>query len=112
MRLLAIFVASILSLSFLQAKFKQAALQITSPAFENNTPIPLKYSLDGDNIRPELDISNIPSSASSLAVIVEDPDAPKKVWVHWLAINIPVSNLLEENAILGWSVFLAFDNFF
>lgn len=105
MRVWAIFFSFILTLFPLQSifhKFKQEiSLQVTSPAFKNNTPIPLRYTLDGENIRPELDITNIPLSTSSLAAIVEDPDAPNKVWVHWMAINIPVSNILEENAIVG-----------
>lgn len=113
MRVLKIFFSLILVLTPLQAIFRQfkqttSPLQITSPAFANNTPIPLKYSLDGENLRPELDISNIPTSASSLAAIVEDPDAPNKVWVHWFTINIPVSNVLEENARVG----IVFSQFF
>lgn len=71
-------------------------LTITSPAFTNNTTIPVKYTCDGMNISPPLQWSGVPADAKSLVLIIDDPDAPdpaapKRVWVHWLLYNIPVS---------------------
>lgn len=75
------------------------ALQLTSPAFKHNGQIPLKYTCDGENISPALRWTKIPPHTKSFALIVDDPDAPKKVWVHWILFNIPVTvTSLPENA--------------
>ena len=59
-------------------------LNVISDAFEDGGHIPLKYTSDGENINPPLSIKNIPLEAKSLALIVEDPDAPIRPWIHWL----------------------------
>ena len=57
-------------------------LKITSAAFKENGVIPVKYNCDGVDVSPPLDIEHIPEEAKSLAVIVDDPDAPAGTWVH------------------------------
>ena len=69
-------------------------LLIRSAAFEDNCSIPKRYTCDGQDVSPPLEWSGIPSNAKSLALIVEDPDAPdpqapKTTWVHWILYNIP-----------------------
>ena len=64
-------------------------LKISSPSFENNGHIPKKFTCDGENINPRLLIEGRPSKAESLALIVDDPDAPGGMWVHWVLWNIP-----------------------
>ena len=59
-----------------------------SSAFKNNEDIPKKYTCDGDNINPPLEITDIPEAIKSLALIVDDPDAPAGTWIHWLVWNI------------------------
>lgn len=84
------------------------ALEITSDAFENQTSVPVKYTCDGENINPPLSIKNIPNEAKSLVVIIDDPDAPIRAWVHWIMWNIPVSRKIKENSapgIEGWNDF-------
>ncbi|KAA9035662.1 YbhB/YbcL family Raf kinase inhibitor-like protein [Ginsengibacter hankyongi] len=76
-------------------------LKITSSAFNNNEYIPLKYTCDGDNISPSLEIEVIPEATKSLALIVDDPDAPIGTWVHWVVWNIPVTHHIKENDIKG-----------
>ncbi|MGD9129593.1 MAG: YbhB/YbcL family Raf kinase inhibitor-like protein [Candidatus Woesebacteria bacterium] len=72
-------------------------LTLTSPAFIHNGQIPPKYSCKGENISPPLEISGIPEGTLSLALIVDDPDAPAGDWVHWLLWNIPQVAKIEEN---------------
>ncbi|MBU0979956.1 MAG: YbhB/YbcL family Raf kinase inhibitor-like protein [Nanoarchaeota archaeon] len=63
-------------------------LSLTSPAFEDGQPIPQKYTCWGDNANPPLKIDNIPTGTQSLALIMDDPDAPSGTWVHWLVWNM------------------------
>lgn len=70
------------------------SLTLTSPAFRHNGDISTRYTCDGGNISPPLSWSGVPSSAKSLVLIVDDPDAPdpkapKMTWVHWVLYNIP-----------------------
>ena len=66
-----------------------AKLAITSPAFESGGEIPEKYTCNGDDLIPPLNIGNIPKETKSLALIMEDPDVPKGTWYHWIKWNIP-----------------------
>jgi len=76
------------------------SMQITSNAFENNKDIPSQYTCDGSNTNPPLNFVNVPMGAKSLALIVDDPDAPAGTWVHWLVYNIePSTTSLNENSV-------------
>ncbi|MFC1808924.1 YbhB/YbcL family Raf kinase inhibitor-like protein [Candidatus Omnitrophota bacterium] len=79
----------------------ETKLQIESMAFKNNEFIPTKYTRFGENINPPLRISNIPDATKSLVLIVDDPDAPSKTWVHWVVFNIPVVDVIEEKSAPG-----------
>lgn len=75
---------------------EQHALQVRSPAFQDEQPIPSKYTCDGENLSPPLALEGVPEGAVSLALIVEDPDVPKHLredgmWNHWVIFNIPPS---------------------
>ena len=76
-------------------------LTVTSSAFEHKQPIPKTYSCDGDNVNPPLAISGIPAEAKSLVLIVEDPDAPAGLWIHWVVWNIPPNGAIKENSVPG-----------
>ncbi len=68
-------------------------MKLTSTAFDQNQPIPAKYTCEGVNHNPPLTFSQVPKEAHSLVLVVEDPDAPAKVFTHWLVYNIPPSTL-------------------
>mgnify|MGYP001558657361 CR=1 FL=1 len=64
-------------------------MKISSPAFIAGEKIPTIYTCDGENISPPLEFFDVPLEAVSLALIVEDPDAPGGLWTHWTVWNIP-----------------------
>ena len=73
------------------------ALNIISNAFEHDDAIPARYTCDGDDISPPLQWGDLPEGTKSLALIVDDPDAPdpaapKMTWVHWVLYNLPPSS--------------------
>lgn len=76
-------------------------LKISSTDFEQNGFIPPKFTCDGINISPSLTIEDIPAETKCLALIVDDPDAPKRDWVHWLVWNIPVTHNIKQNEVHG-----------
>jgi Raf kinase inhibitor-like YbhB/YbcL family protein len=67
--------------------------------FKNNEKIPIKYTADGDDINPPLNILNVPKNTKSFVLIIEDPDAPARIWTHWAVFNIPpdIRNIEENN---------------
>ena len=78
---------------------------LTSPAFNPSGAIPKKYTCDGANVSPPLAWSGIPEGTRSIAVIMEDPDAPAGVWVHWVLYDVPAAsagvaeNLPKQDAL-------------
>jgi len=66
-------------------------IKLLSSAFEDGEAIPSEYTCDGSDISPPLSFSSIPENTKSLALIVDDPDAPTGTWVHWLVWNIPAN---------------------
>lgn len=78
-----------------------AELIISSPVFENGGFIPAKYTCDGDDVNPPLDIKGLPTGTKSLVLIVDDPDAPMGTWDHWIVWNILVKDRIEENSVPG-----------
>lgn len=64
-------------------------MRISSPAFDEGEEIPAKYTCDGDDVSPSLRISDVPSDAEGLALVMDDPDAPGGVFDHWIIWNIP-----------------------
>lgn len=78
-------------------------MRLTSPVFAHGGLIPALYTCDGDNVNPPLEIAGVPAAAVSLALIMDDPDVPKRarpdgMWDHWLVFNIPPALArIEEN---------------
>ncbi len=79
---------------------KMGEMKISSPAFSDNGSIPAKYTCDGADVNPPLVIEHVPAAARSLALIVDDPDAPVGMWVHWVVWNIdPNTAEIRENSV-------------
>jgi Raf kinase inhibitor-like YbhB/YbcL family protein len=85
------------------ARATEARMQLSSTAFTPQGSIPAKYTCEGTDTSPPLTWSGVPASAKSLALIVDDPDAPdpkapKMTWVHWVVYDLsPQSNGLSES---------------
>ena len=69
------------------AKFK-----LSSPAFQDSGSIPQKFTCQGENKSPELNWSEAPASTQSLALIMDDPDAPGGTFTHWVLFDIPADH--------------------
>lgn len=99
-------------------------LKILTPAFADNAEIPIRFTQEGDNLSPELIFSGIPEQTRSLVLIADDPDAPdpaapKRVWLHWLVVNISPATVgfsegirhypdgvrvaVNDSGVRGWS---------
>ena len=74
-------------------------LTLTSTAFDEGGAIPSKYSCDGDDISPPLAWTDPPPRTQSFALILDDPDAPGGIWVHWVLFNIPATARALSEAI-------------
>jgi len=75
-----------------------SSIELTSPAFTDGSDIPTKYTCDGEGVSPPLEWSNLPGGTKSIALIVDDPDAPGRTFVHWVLYAIsPDARGLPEN---------------
>ncbi len=67
------------------------SFQISSAAFSGGETIPKKFTCDGPDVSPQLNWKDAPPATQSFALIVDDPDAPAGVWVHWVLYNLPAN---------------------
>jgi Raf kinase inhibitor-like YbhB/YbcL family protein len=76
-------------------------LTVRSMEFSKGGHIPRKYSCEGENVNPPLEISGVPEGTKTLAIIVEDPGASRGVFYHWLVWNIQPNEPIDENSVPG-----------
>ena len=76
-------------------------LNVRSVAFSQGGHIPKKYTCEGEDVNPPLEISNLPVETKTVALIVEDPDAPHGTFDHWIAWNILPNESIAENSLPG-----------
>jgi Raf kinase inhibitor-like YbhB/YbcL family protein len=75
------------------------AFTVMSPAFADGQPVPTQFTCDGNDAPPPIAMVDPPKGTKSFAVIMDDPDAPKGTFTHWLAYDIPADgNTLRANA--------------
>ena len=84
-------------------KQKVGKLVVRSVAFSHNGNIPLQYTCEGENFNPPIEISDIPDATETLALIMEDPDAPRGIFVHWLLWDLAPHNSIVEKTHEGIS---------
>ena len=68
------------------------AFSVTSPAFADGQPVPKQFTCDGNDAPPPITVDDPPKGTRSFAVIVDDPDAPKGTFTHWLTYDIPADS--------------------
>jgi Raf kinase inhibitor-like YbhB/YbcL family protein len=76
-------------------------LQVSSPSFTDNANIPMKFTCEGEGINPAISVKGIPPEAKSLALIVEDPDAPNGTVTHWIAWDMEPTGDIAEKSTAG-----------
>jgi Raf kinase inhibitor-like YbhB/YbcL family protein len=92
-------ISLVFSSSFMEAK-NMGTLKLSSPQFKHHDYLPARFTCDGADVNPPLQIENVPSGTRSLALIVDDPDAPRGTWVHWVVWNIgPDIKEIKEHAV-------------
>ena len=80
-------------------------MKLSSPAFTNMEDMPARFTCDGDGVSPTLEISDVPENAQSLMLVIDDPDAPKGDFVHWVLFNIdPRIEAIPEDSVPADSV--------
>ena len=90
---LAIFVGIILNMN------AASSISVTTPAFQAGGDVAAKFTCSGANVNPELKINGVPNEAKSLVLIVDDPDAPRGLFTHWIVWNIdPKATDIGENS--------------
>lgn len=73
-------------------------MELSSPAFRDQARIPTRYTCDGEGVSPPLTVTEIPAAATSLVLIMDDPDAPVGTWDHWVLYDLPVISEIPEGA--------------
>ncbi|HET7227967.1 MAG TPA: YbhB/YbcL family Raf kinase inhibitor-like protein [Chthoniobacterales bacterium] len=91
---LAIFVGTILNIN------AASSVSVATSAFQAGGDIPAKFTCNGANVNPALKINGVPNEAKSLVLIVDDPDAPRALFTHWILWNIdPKTTDIGENSV-------------
>ncbi|MCX9075636.1 MAG: YbhB/YbcL family Raf kinase inhibitor-like protein [Candidatus Methanoperedens sp.] len=80
---------------------KMQSIIVSTEAFKEGGNIPVEYTCDGSDVSPALSWSGIPEGTKSIALIMDDPDAPAGTWVHWVLFNIPPGTQKLPGAVPG-----------
>jgi len=88
-----------------QSKQRQIRLGISSPAFKEGEMIPKRYTCQGKDVSPPLKIAPSVKGSVSLVLIMDDPDAPRRTWVHWMLFNLPSDTMEISEAIPARPIF-------
>jgi len=89
MRSIGTIIGAALMLLPLVGRADEGTIKVTSSAFDNGGKIPSEYTCEGKSVAPPLSWSGVPANTKSIAVLVEDPDAPGGTYEHFVAFNLP-----------------------
>jgi phosphatidylethanolamine-binding protein (PEBP) family uncharacterized protein len=79
-----------------------ASISVQSPAFAEGQPIPRRYTCDGDNVSPPLSWTGLPAGTGSVALVVDDPDAPSGTYTRWVVVNVaPTVTSFDQDPSAG-----------
>jgi len=78
---------------------EKRTLHLTSTAFDNGSVIPAVYSCKGKNLSPPLTFGGVPKEAKGLVLVMDDPDAPLRTWVHWVVYDLPPTTTDLKEAV-------------
>ncbi|KMQ50924.1 Phospholipid-binding protein [Chitinispirillum alkaliphilum] len=76
-------------------------MNLFSPSFNYGEIIPAKFTCDGENVNPHLNIQDLPGNTQSLVLIMDDPDSPSGLFTHWVLYDIPITSEIMENSAPG-----------
>ena len=77
-----------------------ASITVTSTAFRDGGTIPVKYTCDGDGVSPPLAWTGAPANTGALAIVVDDPDAPRGTFTHWVVLDLePTTTSIAEGQL-------------
>lgn len=82
-----------------QAMRAPQSIGVRSPAFQPGKPIPRESTGFGEDVSPEIEIAGVPSGAQSLAIVVDDPDAPRGTFTHWTVWDLPADTKRLERGV-------------
>lgn len=91
MRLLVILILVVISACIEKEVSSVEKISVSAEAFKEGGDIPSEYTCDGKNVSPSLSWKGVPANAKSIALVMDDPDAPMGTFVHWVIFNIPAS---------------------
>jgi Raf kinase inhibitor-like YbhB/YbcL family protein len=80
---------------------KEADMKVTSSAFKDNEMMPDRFGYRHENVNPPLSVEGAPQGTKSMALIVDDPDAPRGTWVHWVVYDMPPLRKIDEGSVPG-----------
>lgn len=76
-------------------------MKLTSAVIEEGAHVPVRFTCDGEDVSPPLEVAGVPADAKSLAVVLDDPDAPSGTFVHWLIWNLPADLAQLPGGVAG-----------
>lgn len=80
---------------------KPRTITLTSPTIMPSQPIPREHTCEGSDASPELDLSGVPEGAAAIAIVMDDPDAPRGTWTHWTLWDVPAGTTTIPRAVKG-----------